>query len=128
MPAGFAWGMATSLGTLLLGTAITAKLIDSEIVTWETAGYIILIILILSSWMGALMSYQKIKRQKVVVCIINGILLFLSLIIITALFFGGQYSGVGETVLLIICGSVLAVLTEIRMKRRNKRKMRLRNR
>lgn len=128
MPAGFAWGMATSLGTLLLGTAITAKLIDSEIVTWETAGYIILIILILSSWMGALMSYQKIKRQKVVVCIINGILLFLSLIIITAFFFGGQYSGVGETVLLIICGSVLAVLTEIRMKRRNKRKMRLRNR
>ena len=128
MPVGFAWGTATSLSAVILGTAITAKLIDSEVITWDSTGYMILTILILSSWIGGLTSYQKIKRQKVTVCLVNGILLFLSLFIITALFFGGQYSGVGETALLIACGSILAVFTENREKRKNIRKMRLHNR
>ena len=128
MPAGFVWGTATSLCVLFLGTAVTAKLIDLETITWENAGYLILMILILSSWIGGSMSYRKIKRQKAAVCIINGALLFLSLMIITALFFGGQYSGVGETALLIICGSILAVLTENRAKKKNKRRMGFHNR
>ena len=128
MPAGLACGMITSLGTLFGGTAIIAKLIESETVSWKNAGYIILVILILSSWVGGLTSYRKIKRQKAAVCIINGLLLFLSLIIITALFFGGQYSGVGETVILLICGSALAILTETEGKRKTKRRMQLFNR
>lgn len=124
IPAGLAWGTAFSLVTMILGTGITAKLIESEIMSWNNMGYMILIFLILSAWSAGVISYRKIKRQKMAVCVMSGILLFVILIIMTALFFGGQYSGIGETALLIACGSTLAAITGSGEKRRTRRKIR----
>jgi len=42
---------------------------------------------------------------------VSGIIYFATLLVITALFFGAQYSAVGETSLLVLCGSILAALT-----------------
>lgn len=125
--AGLAWGGIFSLGIVTLGSAITAKLIDYEIMEWNCVGYMILTFLILSAWAGGVVSYRKIKRQKMAVCIMSGILLFAILIMITALFFGGQYNGVGETALLILCGSSLAAFTGSREKKRTRRKIRAYN-
>lgn len=127
IPAGLAWGGIFSLGIVTLGSAITAKLIDYEIMGWNCVGYMILTFLILSAWAGGVVSYRKIKRQKMAVCIMSGILLFAILIMITALFFGGQYNGVGETALLILCGSSLAAFTGSRGKKRTRRKIRAYN-
>ena len=126
MPAGLAWGALCSIITILLGTGITAKLIESEVMEWGNAGYPILITLILSAWLGGIISFRKIKRQRTAVCFTSGLLLFVLLLLITALFFGGQYSGVGETALLIACGSALAIFPG--HERKNKRKIRLYNR
>lgn len=128
MPTGLAWGAMSSLGVVLLGTAITAKLIDSEIIKWSDSGYLILVTLILAAWLGGMISFRKIKRQRVAVCMMSGTLLFLLLMVITALFFGGQYSGVGETALLILCGSLLAIPSGNGEKKRNRRKIRSYNR
>ena len=74
IPAGLAWGGIFSLGIVTLGSAITAKLIDYEIMEWNCVGYMILTFLILSAWAGGVVSYRKIKRQKMAVCIMSGIL------------------------------------------------------
>jgi len=129
VPAGLAAGVISAVAMTLLGALITAKLIDAQIIGWNASGYCVLLILVLSSWMGAVVSGRKIKRQRIAVCAATGVLYFGALLLTTALFFGGQYSGVGETALLIFCGSMLGVLTGYRGKtRRNNRKNRLYNR
>jgi len=72
-----------------------------------------MIILILGAFTGSKVSYIKIKRQKIVVSLLSGAVLYMILLSITALFFGGQYSGVGETGLLILCGSTLSIISNL---------------
>lgn len=122
IPAGLAGGVLTAVAVTLLGAAITAKLIDSQLMGWNTSGYAVLIILILSSWLGAVAAAQRTKRLRLAVCAGTGILYFATLLLITALFFGGQYSGVGETALLVFCGSMLGVFTGYGGKKGRKRR------
>ena len=49
---------------------------------------------------------------------------FIVQLVMTGLFFGGKYSGVGETGLLIFCGSMLGVfIKQPENRRRNRRKV-----
>lgn len=111
IPAGLGWGTAVSMAMTFLGAAAVAKLIDGGMMDWSKCGYGVLGILLLSAWMGALVAAGKIRRMRLSVCMAMGGIYFCCLMLITALFFGGQYSGVGETALLIFCGSMLGVLT-----------------
>ena len=127
-PAGLAAGVLAAAGATLLGAILAAKLIDANILRWDQSGYAVLAILMISSWTGAVTAAGKIKRRRMAVCLLSGVLYFLFLIIVTALFFGARYSGVGETALLILCGSMLGSFTVFgRKSRRNSGKMRLRN-
>lgn len=64
-----------------------------------------MVLLIVSSFAGAMISFGRIKRQRMLVCIVSGVIYFAILMSITALFFGGQYSAVGTTALLVLAGS-----------------------
>ena len=128
VPVGLGWGLLTSAAITLLGCLFAAHLINREILAWNHSGYGVMAILLLSAWAGAAVSAGKIKRRRAVMCLGAGTAYFLMLMAVTALFFGGQYSGVGETGLMIFCGSMLGVLTGIREKRgRNTPKFRGRN-
>ncbi len=128
IPAGLAFGGAVSGAITILGALLTAKLMDAQVLQWHQSGYAVLLILLISAWAGAVMAAGKIKRQRFVVCLGAGCVYFLMLMITTALFFGGQYSGVGETGLLILCGCVLGIFTGFQGKSRRKhRKTRIRN-
>ncbi len=122
MPAGLLIGAAGSLIITLIAAFILAKLLDAETLPWENVGYGVMILLLLSSMVGALLAYGKIKRQRMMVCMLSGVIYFGILMSITALFFGGQYDSVGVTALLILggCGSV--GLLGMREKRAGKRK------
>lgn len=120
VPVGLGWGLLTSAAITLLGCLFAAHLINREILSWDHSGYGVMVILLLSAWAGAAVTAAKIKRRKAVMCIGAGTAYFLLLMAMTALFFGGQYSGVGETGLMIFCGSMLGILTGIREKRRGK--------
>lgn len=120
IPAGLAWGALISTAVTLAGAAVTAKLIDGEIIGWDQTGYAVLVILLLSAWIGAMVAAGKIKRRRIVVCLASGVAYMLILLCATALFFGGKYSGVGETALLILCGSIVAVFSEYPGKGRRK--------
>lgn len=108
MPMGLLIGTAVSLGLTLTGAAVLAKLIETEAVAEIGIGYGTMLILLLASMTGSLMAYAKIKRQRMLVCALNGLIYFLVLLSMTAIFFGGQYAGIPVTALVILAGSVSA--------------------
>lgn len=110
VPKGLCCSVLGALGLTIIGVGITSKMIQQEWIAWNNIGYAVMVILLLASWLGAVIARHKIKRQKMAMCVLSGILYFGILMTITALFFGGRYSGVGETALLIICGSMLGII------------------
>lgn len=110
MPAGLAIGAAMALGCTLLGAMLVAKLIDSEMLAETAIGYGSVLILLTASFLSAMTAYGRIKRQRALVCMVSGGIYFLMLLAMTALFFGGQYTGIGVTAALIAAGSGCAVL------------------
>lgn len=125
MPAGLIAGALCGLVGTLLFSAILAKLVDSEIIPQDKVGYGIMVLLLICAFLGANEACRRTKRQYLIVCAISAGVYFLILLSITALFFGGQYSGIGVTAILILCGSILSAFTRSRKgegrKRRKKR-------
>lgn len=117
MPASFAIGVCISLGMTLILSAILAKLVSSEKVEWERVGYWIMAILLTASSIGAKATCLMIKRRKAMSCLIAGVLYWLGLLIIAALFYGGQYSGIGVTGLVVLFGCTAVCLLELRGER-----------
>lgn len=113
MPAGLALGAAISLGITISLAILTAKLVDGGTISEEGIGYAALGILLLSSLAGAASAVQKIKRQRLLVCFASGLIYYALLLSMTALFFGGQYSGMGVTALVVLGGSGVVVLMEM---------------
>ena len=108
LPGALGIGVSASVIITALSAVIMAHMLEREQITWETAGYGIAAMLIVSSYIGALVSWMRTKRQRFAVCILSGTLYYSILLSITALFFGGQYEGAGVTLALVAagCGSV----------------------
>jgi len=117
-PKGLAISAIVSFLTTLVLTSIIAYLIDKEIINESSVGYAIMVMLILTSYTGSMIAWIKIKHRRLMVCVAAGGIYYCLLLSITALFFGGQYQAIGETALLVLCGSLLATMSGI--KRRNK--------
>ena len=120
MAAGLTAGALTALIITISGSAILAKVVEREWIEEGSIGYGVMVMLLLASYMAGAVSYGKIKRQRMLVCLSSGGIYFGILLSITALFFGGQYSGVGVTALLIVCGAILAILPGFQQKRGGK--------
>lgn len=104
-PAGIAAGILSGLTLTLLISLFTAYLISAGVVCQDKTGYCAMATLVLSSGTGAWVGAKRIKRmpmQTAALCAAGYFLLLLSL---TALFFGGQYDGMGVTFLIVIIGS-----------------------
>ena len=114
MPAGFAIATSISLGVMLMLSAFLAKLISSEKLEWEKVGYGIAIMLLVTSMIGTKTACSIIKRRRLLTCALAGILYWVTLLIISALFFGGQFSGIGTTGILILCGSAVICMLEMK--------------
>lgn len=110
MPAGLALGGAASLTATLVIAGILAKLVETEVLAEENIGYGVMILLFISSMLGSVISSVRIKRQRLLVCAMSGVIYMMILLSITALFFGGQYEAVGVTALLVVGGSIVTAL------------------
>lgn len=117
MPAALAIGALVSLIITVLAAALLAKLVDTERLQWNNIGYGIMLLILMASFFGAVIACEKVKRQRLVISFLSGIVYFGILLSITALFFGGQYEAVGVTALLVLGGSGCAGLLGIREKR-----------
>lgn len=110
IPGGLAVGVGAGIAMTLAGSVILTKLVLSETMQMENLGYGIVGLLLMSSFIGAVTACGRVKRRPLLICMLSGGLYFLILLSITALFFGGQYNGVGVTGLLVLGGSGAAAL------------------
>lgn len=111
VPAGLAAGAAVSAVMTALGTVLMAVFLHREMIAWETIGYGILTMIMLSAYLGAVTAWRRIRRQKLLVCLMSGVVYFGFLLLLTALFFGCQYEAVGVTGLLVAGGIGCAAMT-----------------
>lgn len=123
MSVGILIGVLVCIGVTLAGTVILAWLITTERMSENVVGYGAMGVLILSASLGALTASTKVRRLRTQVCLITGGIYYLILLSITALFFGGQYQGMGVAAILVIVGSSLTALLGIREKKSRKSKI-----
>ena len=129
VPTGLGMGLGLSLGLTVLFSALTAWLWGGEVIDEGAVGYFAMLTLLLSSGAGAWLSWRRIRHRRLLVCGLSAVCYFLSLIGITALFFGGQYSAVGVTGLLILGGAGAVALLGLRGgKSTSVRRRKIRNR
>lgn len=120
MPTSFAIGVCISLCITTLLSALLARLISTERLEWEKVGYGIMAILLIASAAGAKAACLLIKRRKLMSCAVSGMLYWLGLLMIAALFYGGQYSGIGVSGAVILCGSAVVCLQELKGEKKRK--------
>ena len=118
--AGLVIGSIISVILTLLGAAITANLVLSGKLKTENVGYSAIIILLLASFIGAWICAVMVKRRWLLMCLGAGGIYYLSLLAITALFFGGQYQGLCVTALAVLGGSGAVGLLGIKGKNRSR--------
>ena len=110
IPAGLAWGIGAALAITVLGSGGAAWLVLGGRLPAEWIGYCAMVILALSSGCGAAVAISKIQRLRAQMGLAAGGLYYLCLVIATALFFGGQYRGMGVTALMVLCGCDVVIL------------------
>lgn len=109
MPGAIGLGLCIGITLLLVGCAVLAWLVISEKVDMNSIGFGNGIILILSSGIGAWLAAALAGSKRLQVIGIFAAVFFAVLLSMTALLFGGQYSGilVNGTCILAGAGGVL---------------------
>ena len=111
IPAGVGIGGGISLLLTAVGACVVAKLISAAVIQENAIGYGAMMIILASSIGGSAIAVNKVKKRMLQVCALVGILYYVMLLAMTAVFFGGQYQGMGVTALLILagCGAVILI-------------------
>ena len=117
MPGGALFGAALAMAWTLMAAAFVGWLLHSERILESGIGYGSMGILLSASMLGAAVAQRKVQRQRLLAAAGAGGIYFLMLLGLTALFFGGQYTGFGVTALLVMGGSLVTALLAGRQKR-----------
>ena len=110
IPAGLLMGIAAALLVTAVGAAAAARAILGGHISEGASGYCAMAILLLASAAGASVASGTIQRLRAQMCMALGGGYWLCLLLINALFFGGQYEGFGATAAMILCGCALMIL------------------
>ena len=123
-----ALGLVIGAGTALLILVITAMaiawLVLGERMPVSAIGYGVMVAHLMAVSVGGIVGSTAIKHRKMLVCMIVGCLYYLCLIVCTAVFFGGQYQGMGVTALVIAGASGLTGFIMLRCDNDGKRRYR----
>lgn len=127
MPAGLAMGWIAEMLITAAACLLLAMLILNGRAGWEAMGYGVMVILLLSSYLGAAISCKLIERRKLLVCAISGAVYLLTLLAIVILFFDGSFGAVWAPAMLIAGGVTAAAFihyrgTQERGRRKRKRR------
>ncbi len=117
IPVGLMVGLGISLALTLAFSMAIAYLQSGEMISEAGLGYAVIVTLLTASAAGAAAAYHRIKHQRLLVCLGAGGCYYLALLAMTALFFGGQYSGMGVTGLVIFGGAGCVGLLGLKGKR-----------
>lgn len=117
MVRGLAIGWVTEAAALMLGCGILTTLVLENVVGWRKVGYGVMIILLVASYCGAAAAANKAENKRQLICILSGIILLLTLGVITMLFYNGRFEGSLMTAMIIAGGSTCASLVHCAEKR-----------
>lgn len=107
IPAGLGMGLLVSMGVTFLGAVLIAWLLGAERVGEESMGYAAMAVLAVAALLGAFTAVGRTKRLRLQISMLVGASYFLSLLAITALFFGGRYQAIGTTLVVIGISSTM---------------------
>ena len=110
IPGGIAWSAMISIGITLLLSVTGAILMAEVIRAPDRVGIWSMMILVIASIAGAVMAATKIKRHRLQVSLLHGVVYCLFLISLTLLFFGGNFVGMSATLTVIAVGSIVGGL------------------
>ena len=122
VPAGLAAGVITAMGITLLTSLLVAYLVSGEFIEQDKIGYGAIAVLLLSSGIGARLAITKIKKMPIQIAALCGLLFYIVLLLMTALFFGGQFDGMGVTLVVVLLGSGAGGIMTSGKPKRQKRK------
>ena len=112
---------------LILGAAWTlscaiviAELVNREMLALEDVGYGSMAAILSAVFAGASLAGKRAGHMVVPAAVCAGAAYFLCLLLVNVLFFGGCYTGVGVTLILVILATGTAVLTVGRRQRKTK--------
>lgn len=128
IPGGLAVGTAVFFIIIVLCGIVIAKIIERQIVAENNSGYLIAAAMIISSYAGCEIAIKQCKRRLILVAILSGVVYTISLLSITALFFGGEYEAIFPTTSLIFCGCVTVILFNLYYANRKKEMRKVKHR
>ena len=101
-----AFGTGISMVMTLALAAGSAAAISAGTLPEAAMGYIAMVVLFLSSLVGTTVGAAGMNEKRLYICLSIAALYFAMLLAMTALFFGGQYDGVGASVLILLPGAI----------------------
>ena len=108
------FGWLAAIAVLVAGIGLVAMLIENDLLGQIWFNYGTVLIILLSSFIGSLITMLGVDRRKLITSGLFAVGYWGILLAITALFFEGRYSGVGVTLLLVVAGSVMPALLSVR--------------
>ena len=103
-------GAMISMLVMILGIASVAGLIIRNVINEDSTGYVVVIVLLLSSIMGCSFVIKKEREGAFGISVLVGMVYSIMLLLITALGFGDGYRGVPVTILVIVSGCIITVI------------------
>lgn len=111
LPAGIGIGLGVGLIITLIGAVLLTFALAGETMSVETIGYGIMVVLFIAAFLSSMVATWCIKHRKMQVSLITAGAFFLILLAMNALFFGGQYQGVGASLIVVaIAGTAAAFI------------------
>ena len=106
-----ACGITASCVCAILWAAVLAKLLDGEVIKMETVGYWAMAAHVTAVLAGGLFAAGRAGHRRVLAIGLTGAGYYICLLLVNALFFGGQFSGLGVTFLLVAAAVGVGTLT-----------------
>ena len=106
VPIGMLTACGVSIALTMCLSVIGAMLVSRELLGQERIGILAMMILTVASVMGGITAAGKIKMRRMQMSLLHGALYGLFLVVLTFLFFGGQFQGMGTTLVVIAVSSI----------------------
>ena len=107
-------GTVWSLAVTAAGAAVMAALILKGVLRETAIGYTAMAVLLLASFIGSALAFRRVGKQLVFTSMLTGAGYFLCLAGLNAVMYKGGFEGVGVTALMILAGSGVTVLMNLK--------------
>lgn len=114
MPSGLLKGALVGIAITLAGAAVMSALILREVLQETAIGYSAMGVILISAFAGAMVAMNTVKQRPAVVAVLSGLIYYAVLLGANALFFKGEYEGLGVTALLVLAGVGTALLLKMK--------------